>query len=491
MKTGIPYRIHLALLLVSISATSLRAADESSPAAVHSAAAALEPFVNSHSLAGAVTLVADKDKVLSLEAVGMADIAANRPMSTDALFWIASQSKPITATALMMLVDEGKVNLDDPVEKYLPEFKGQWLAERPAPHRRNIRSRSATFSAIPADCRSSRRSNSPRSTCCRWPSASRSYAATPLDFEPDSNCKYSNAGINTAGRIIEVVSGMPYEEFLDTRLFGPLGMKDTTFWPNKEQLDAAGEIVQADGRQDRTRRDAHRSAQISARRSQSPADARRRVVLHGQRRRAILPDDFEWRPVRGKTLSVGSGGKTDDEQANRRLCPTATASAWSTDGQVFGHGGALATNMSIDTKRGLVLVYLVQHQGFPGNGGESQRRVRAGSKRGVRRVAKITHSPARHGGRPVPALLAQRYATAITPPQGHQPSGVSIVEHRLANLEPIGLPGLKQFEPALVFGFVPLQFIAPMASVSHFTAASQSPVSAHAAARLLSDQLSR
>ena len=66
--------------------------------------------------------------MLSLEAVGFADVAAKTPMRTDALFWIASQSKPITAAALMMLVDEGKVKLDDPVEKYLPEFKDQWLA---------------------------------------------------------------------------------------------------------------------------------------------------------------------------------------------------------------------------------------------------------------------------------------------------------------------------------------------------------------------------
>ena len=83
--------------------------------------------MDSHTLAGAVTLVADRDKVLSLEAVGYADIAAKTPMKTDDLFWIASMSKPITATGLMMLVDEGKVKLDDPVEKYLPEFKDQWL----------------------------------------------------------------------------------------------------------------------------------------------------------------------------------------------------------------------------------------------------------------------------------------------------------------------------------------------------------------------------
>ncbi len=72
--------------------------------------------MDDHTLAGAVTLVANKDKVLSLEAVGFADIAAKTPMRTDDLFWIASMSKAMTATALMMLVDEGKVNLDDPVQ---------------------------------------------------------------------------------------------------------------------------------------------------------------------------------------------------------------------------------------------------------------------------------------------------------------------------------------------------------------------------------------
>jgi CubicO group peptidase (beta-lactamase class C family) len=89
---------------------------------------ALQPFVDSHALAGAVALVASPEKTLSLDAVGYADIAAQKPMRPDSLFWIASMSKGMTATALMMLVDEGKVNVDDPVEKYLPEFRGQMLA---------------------------------------------------------------------------------------------------------------------------------------------------------------------------------------------------------------------------------------------------------------------------------------------------------------------------------------------------------------------------
>ena len=109
----------LPALCLALAIPFLPAAAESPP---KNLAAALQPFVDGHSLAGAVVLVADKDKVLDLEAVGYLDVAAKKPMPTDAIFWIASQSKPITAAALMMLVDEGKVKLDDPVEKYLPEF---------------------------------------------------------------------------------------------------------------------------------------------------------------------------------------------------------------------------------------------------------------------------------------------------------------------------------------------------------------------------------
>lgn len=87
----------------------------------------LQPLANNHTIAGAVTLVADKDHTVYLKAVGYRDLASKDPMPTDAMFWIASTTKPMTATALMMLVDEGKVHLDDAVETYLPEFKGQMV----------------------------------------------------------------------------------------------------------------------------------------------------------------------------------------------------------------------------------------------------------------------------------------------------------------------------------------------------------------------------
>jgi CubicO group peptidase (beta-lactamase class C family) len=187
--------------------------------------AALQPFLDNHTLAGAVTLVATPEKILDVQAVGYADIAAKKPMTRDSLFWIASMSKPITTTAFMMLVDEGKVKLDDPVEKYLPEFKDQWLAvESDKDHRLLKPVRAITVREI-----LSHTSGLPFSTGLEKPTLDvfplearvRGYAMTPLEFAPGTKYQYSNAGINTAGRIIEVVSGMSYENFLDTRLFGP------------------------------------------------------------------------------------------------------------------------------------------------------------------------------------------------------------------------------------------------------------------------------
>src|SRR5438045_3148839 len=89
----------------------------------------MQAFVDDGSVSGAVTLVAHKGEIVSLEAVGLADIANKKPMRPDSLFWIASMTKPVTATAIMILQDDGNLSVDDPVEKYLPEFKNQWLVD--------------------------------------------------------------------------------------------------------------------------------------------------------------------------------------------------------------------------------------------------------------------------------------------------------------------------------------------------------------------------
>ena len=238
------------VLAAAIFAPAVSSGEESSSASGGRMAAVLQPFVDSHTLAGAVVLVADKNKVLDVEAVGYADVAAKKPMQTDCVFWIASQSKPITAAALMMLVDEGKVKLDDPVEKYLPEFKGQMVvAERDKEHVllrkpkhpitvRNVLSHTSGLPfASPIE----------KPTLDLFPLEYRvrSYAMLPLEFEPDSKNAYANAGINTAGRIIEVVSGMPYEKFLDQAAVQAAGHEGHHVLADGRAAPAAGQGVQA------------------------------------------------------------------------------------------------------------------------------------------------------------------------------------------------------------------------------------------------------
>jgi CubicO group peptidase (beta-lactamase class C family) len=364
----------LALLILAMP---VRIAAGAEPAATPtgSLAAALQPFVDSYSLAGAVVLVADKQQTLRVETVGYADVAARRSMPADALFWIASQSKPITATALMMLVDEGKVDVEDPVEKYLPEFKALWLTvEQDNDHlslkrpKRPIAVRDIL----------SHTSGLPFKSAMEQPTldllplrvAALSYAMTPLQFEPGAKYQYSNAGINTAGRIIEVVSGMPYEDFLAEQLFEPLGMKDTTFWPNEEQLSRLARSY----RPNAAKNDLE---EIPIGQLKYPLSDRNRQPMPAGGLFSTAAD------VARFCQMIFRGGEWDgkrylSQQAVEQMTskqtgelPQAYGFGWATGGGTFGHGGAHATNMTIAPQQGLIAIFMVQHAGFPGNGKES------------------------------------------------------------------------------------------------------------------------
>lgn len=232
----------LRLLPVLFLALSLHA-EKPAPEAVPLSpiAASQEPFIKDGQLAGAVTLVWKDNQLLSHEAVGFQDLETKTPMQKDSLFWIASMTKPITAFAVMMLQDEGKLSIDEPVSKYLPEFKGQMLIKE--------KSDAQTVLVKPARAITTKDllthtsglvSNSPLDAdaidVLTLKEAVITYALSPLQFEPGSKWSYCNPGINTLGRIIEVVSGEEYARFLEKRLFNPLHMKDTTFWPSKSEL---------------------------------------------------------------------------------------------------------------------------------------------------------------------------------------------------------------------------------------------------------------
>jgi CubicO group peptidase (beta-lactamase class C family) len=375
MKRGLLYRLGYAVLLAVIAAApALVAADEpQATIASKQIAAALQPFVDNHNLAGAVALVADRDKVLSVTPVGWADIAAKMLMQANTVFWIASQSKPITAAALMILVDEGKIGLDDPIEKYLPEFrdlkvavKGTKTFEKPNT-KVTVRHVLSHTSGMPF----STKKEQPTLDLLPLRDAVRSYAETPLLFQPGTKYKYSNAGINTAGRLIEVLSGMPYEEFLDKRLFAPLGMKDTTFWLNEEQLKRLAKAY----------RPAERKQGLEAiniNQLKYPLNDRKRQPMPAGGLFSTANDVSHFYQM---LLNKGTykGKRILSEAAVRAMTTKQTGEGLpgyglglSTGGDTFGHGGALSTNTTVDPKRGLIFVWLVQHAGFPGNGGQAQ-----------------------------------------------------------------------------------------------------------------------
>ncbi|MEM0926882.1 MAG: serine hydrolase, partial [Planctomycetota bacterium] len=188
----------------------------------------MERFVVDQEVAGVTTLVATPEEILHFDCTGWADVAQREPLREGALFCIASMTKPITSTAVMMLHDEGKLSVDDPITKYLPEFGAFQLAdgteaevtiEQMLTHTSGMKELSAEQQA----------------QCTTLAELIPKYAGQSLKFSPGSRWAYSQTSINAAARIVEVVSGMTFPDFLDRRLFRPLCMYDTTFYPNDSQ----------------------------------------------------------------------------------------------------------------------------------------------------------------------------------------------------------------------------------------------------------------
>jgi CubicO group peptidase (beta-lactamase class C family) len=200
-----------------------------------------QPLIDQGEISGVVTLVATKDKIISLETAGSSNLEKRNPMKRDGLFWVASQTKPITAVAFMMLLEEKKLSLDDTLYKYIPAFRKQRVEieidqncavlrkpKRPITFRDLLNHTSGLPSEPPVQ-------KGPYDRVL-LEDIMPGYAYTHLVQDPGEKQIYSSMGINTIGRLIEILSGMKYDEFLRTRIFDPLGMKSTTFVPTEEQL---------------------------------------------------------------------------------------------------------------------------------------------------------------------------------------------------------------------------------------------------------------
>lgn len=337
----------------------------------------MEQFVAAGQISGAVTLVARDGKIVHLGAAGEADIATHRPMQPDTMFAVASMTKPITATALMILVDQGNVSLDDPASKYVPEFKDAALKTGPPNRPITVRDLITHTSGLVGE---QKNEGTLAETAAKM-------AARKLAFEPGSKWQYS-PGITICGRIVEVASGQPYEKFLAEQIFAPLGMKDTTFFPTAEQQKRIAQLYQP-GKDGKGLAPAeHWLTALTPDRTPNPSGGLFSTAADMARFYQMVLNGGEWngrRIVSAKAVSemtrVQTGdltvGFTPGNGWGLGWCvvrePQGVSQMLSPG--TFGHGGAFGTQGWIDPQRKMMFVLLIQRTGFGNSDGSDIRQA--------------------------------------------------------------------------------------------------------------------
>lgn len=267
MVSTVPRRFACASLLVLLSLFSAGTQAMAPAAAGFSADrlkrvdALIERMMSAGEITGAVTLIARDGKIVHLQAQGTMDADTQKPMRKDAYFRIASMTKPVAAVAMLMLVEEGKVRLHDPVSKYLPSYgKFQVAVGRPpaAGGATGAGASTPNYYTVPAErevtildvlTHTSGVMSGANSNVGTQASFTKRHdiglkwvdnlgTESALEFQPGARWAYSAvAGLDISNRIVEVVTGKPFNEYIQERLFGPLGMKDTVYWPSAAQRE--------------------------------------------------------------------------------------------------------------------------------------------------------------------------------------------------------------------------------------------------------------
>lgn len=353
--------------------------------------AAMQQMVAKSEIAGVVTMVVSKDRILHLESTGLADVAAKKPMTPETLFWIASMTKPITGAAVLMLQDEGKLEVGDAVAKYLPEFADLKTPSGKPAHLTIAQLLTHTSGLGEAGGRAAQQAHTLAELVPLW-------LAAPMQYEPGEKWKYTQSGINAAARIVEVVSGMSFDAFLQQRVFDPLGMKETTFYPSEAQRarlatayaksKETGALEAVPPRADFGTRDRPPQGNGGLY-STGPDYARFCQMLlgggsrDGRRYLSAKAMAFLTTPQTGD-LPTGffQGGGSGSLGANYGwgigTCilrtPHAGVAAMLSPGS-FGHGGAWGTQAWVDPVKGVAYVLMVQRANFPNSDASEVRQV--------------------------------------------------------------------------------------------------------------------
>jgi CubicO group peptidase (beta-lactamase class C family) len=338
----------------------------------------MQEFVDKGTIAGVITLVQRHGEVAAIDAVGYADATTKKPMTPDTIVSIMSMTKPFVSVCIAMLAEEGKIGLNDPVERHLPEFKGQKGGSRPITIRDLLTHTSGLATQPPQNIGwGDFFQRMDRSLA----EAVQAYAQTPLDFEPGTKWQYSNMGIDTLGRIVEVTSAMSFEGFLEERILKPLGMTDSFIAPPAAKLPRIalvhnykeGRLQLSEGLFYQSNPKVRSTASFSAPSYGMYSTARDLAKFYqmmlnggtyGGKRYLSKAAIGTLTMVHTQGLRAGHSAGTGFGLAWEVVAePLGTLNLMSIGS--YGHGGAWGTYGWVDPKKDLVGVFLIQSSGGP------------------------------------------------------------------------------------------------------------------------------
>ena len=342
---------------------------------------ALQEYVESGQLPGAISVLY-KDGVQETCCIGYADVESKRPITMNSAFMQCSQTKGFCGVTIAKLVEEGRLSLEDPVSKYLPEFETLWvrvensdsvIVLNKAKNVLTVRMVMNHTGGFPFEVSVKRREarGGGWSGGARVRQVASVAAETMLRFEPGTNVRYSNTGIDIGAAIVEIITGMRWEDYLKKEVLDPLGMKDTWFWPTDKQIENKIELyeyqenapavwVEEMAWEQRPYNDDHVFASAGAGLWTTANDQLKfyKMLMNlglGDNGERILKEEtvknllaVSTRPAELGGYSLGLTAPVED-----------TEDSW------FGHGGAWGTNCSVNYHKKELRMWVVQRAGGP------------------------------------------------------------------------------------------------------------------------------
>ncbi len=344
-------------------------------------AKAVMPWVEKGELPGAISIIYNNG-VEEIDCVGYADVAKKRPITIDDMFMMCSQTKGFCGVTIAKLVEEGKINLDDPVSKYLPEFKTLWVN---GDETNGVKTLNKAKNVLTIRMVLNHTGGFPFEICAKqgnlkgggWSGGAplrqtaAIAAASPILFEPGTKEQYSNTGIDIGAAIVEVVTGMPWDEYLKKEVLLPLGMTETCFKPTDEQLTRIVEMYDC-------HKDAPATWKLQNDMEQRPYNGPHVFPSAGAGLWTTARDQVKFYKML-MNLGVGENGvRILKEDTVKNLLAVSTrpqgmggyslglaAPVKDGENEWFGHGGAWGTNCMVNWHKKQLKLWVIQLNGGP------------------------------------------------------------------------------------------------------------------------------